>query len=83
MNSLWFYAVIAAISFAYWPLVAKPGGVSPGWLGILISLGTATISIGVAWTETPPSNRGVFFGLLAGVFAGAGMLAYAKVLGWP
>lgn len=80
-KSPWFYAVVAAAAFAIWPLVVRVVNISPGWLGLLVSAGTAAVALALAHTEGLPNTRNLIVGLLAGVINGLGMLAYSKVLG--
>lgn len=69
----------AALFFSAWPIIAKYANLDPGWVALILAIGTALVGF-TQVSKTMPTTAQILIVLLAGLLNGIGTLFYAKLL---
>ena len=81
MNSPLLFCVLAGVCFGTWPILARFGGMTPGWMSFLIGVGTM-LATALGLNASTPGGKSAAIVVAAGAINGLGMLAFGKLIGW-
>lgn len=81
MNETLLLALIAGFLFAEWPLVMRYSQLSGPWVIIMVAAGTIVVGfIAHIFTPNLPASKCLFYGCLAGIVNGLGMVAFGRLI---
>lgn len=75
------YSFLTGLFFGVWPLISRVANLSTIWTSLTVTIGTAiVVCIGVSQELHLPPIRSISLGVVAGIVAGMGLLAYGKLI---